>query len=114
MVSYSSLHNFDESMLFHKEPLGHYQSLMTCWLFLGKARYFTTVDLRSGYLQIPLRDEDNGKTTFGFHIGLHEYNVFPFGLMNGPSTFQQTMSVVHEFGDIAMAYLNTSPYLVHL
>ena len=74
---------------------------------LGKAKYFTTLDLKSGYWQIPLREEDKEKTAFGCHRGLFEYNVLPFGLTNGPSTFQQLISVVlNELGDFSMAYLD--------
>ena len=74
---------------------------------LGKAKYFTTLDLKSGYWQIPLREEDKEKTAFGCHRGLFEYNVLPFGLTNGPSTFQQLISMVlNELGDFSMAYLD--------
>ena len=34
---------------------------------LGKAKYFTTLDLKSGYWQIPLREEDKDNTAFGCH-----------------------------------------------
>ena len=74
---------------------------------LGKAKYFTTLDLKSGYWQIPLREEDKEKTAFGCHRGLFEYNVLPFGLTNGLSTFQQLISMVlNELGDFSMAYLD--------
>ena len=43
---------------------------------------------------------------FGWHTGLYEYNVLPFGVMNGHSTSQQLMSVVpHELGDSSVANL---------
>ena len=73
---------------------------------LGKAKYSTTLDLKSGYWQIQLI-EDNEKTAFTFHRGLHEYNVMPFCLANAPGIFQELMSVVlHGLGDFAMAYLD--------
>ena len=61
---------------------------------LGKERYLTNVDLKSGYKQIPLNEEDKKKMAFTHHRGLYEYNVMPFGLANVPGIFQELMSVV--------------------
>ena len=47
------------------------------------------------------------KEIFGCHRGLYEYNVLPFGLTNGPTTFKQWMSVAdHELVDFAVPYLD--------
>ena len=74
---------------------------------LGKSKYFTTLDLKSGYWQIPLDVRDKEKTTFTCHRGLYEYNVMPFGLANAPGVFQELMSVVlQDLGKFAMAYLD--------
>ena len=51
---------------------------------LGKTKYFTTLDLKSGYWQIPLNEENKEKTTFPYHKGLYKYNVMSFGLANAP------------------------------
>ena len=59
---------------------------------LGKARYFPTSDLKSEYWQIPSKEEAKEKAVFACHRGLYEYNILPFWLMNGPSTFQQLKS----------------------
>ena len=56
---------------------------------LGEAKYFTTLDLKSGYWQIPLDDQDKEKTAFCCHRGLYEYNVMPFGLANSPGIFSR-------------------------
>ena len=61
---------------------------------LGKAKYFTTLDLKSGYWKIPLNEEDKEKTAFSHHRGLNEYNIMPFGLANAPGVFQELMSIV--------------------
>ena len=45
---------------------------------LGKAKYFTSLDLKSGDWQV-LMDEA-GKTAFACHRGLFEFNVMPFGV----------------------------------
>ena len=60
---------------------------------LGKARYFTTLDLASGYWQIELEPQDREKTAFTCFAGLYEFNVLPFGLASAPSAFQRLMEV---------------------
>ena len=62
---------------------------------LGKAAYFTTFDLASGYYQMPVAEEDRHKT--GFTVpgrGVFEWNVTAMGLMNAPPSFQRAMEVV--------------------
>ena len=59
---------------------------------LGNAKYFSTLDLKSGYHQIQLREEDKAKTAFSTDKGHFEYNSTPFGLKNMPMTFQRWMN----------------------
>lgn len=55
---------------------------------------FSTLDLEQGYHQIELAENDKPKTAFNSFLGLYEFNVLPFGLSNGPATFQRTMERV--------------------
>ncbi|MEM7281681.1 MAG: reverse transcriptase family protein [Pseudomonadota bacterium] len=61
---------------------------------LGRARFFSTLDLRAGYWQIPVAPQDREKTAFVTYEGMFEFNKLPFGLCNAPATFQRLMEIV--------------------
>jgi len=71
-------------------------------------KYFSALDLASGYHQIKLSETAQPKTAFRTPDGLYQWTVMPFGLTNAPSVFQQAMHVVLKglIGKICLAYLD--------
>lgn len=61
---------------------------------LGKAKYFTTLDLKSGFHQILLAEKDREKTAFSVGNGKYEFCRLPFGLKNAPGIFQRAIDDV--------------------
>lgn len=65
---------------------------------LGKANYFSTIDLAAGFHQIQIHPNDIPKTGFSVESGHYEFLRMPFGLKNAPSTFQRIMDNI--LGDL--------------
>ncbi|XP_027866831.1 uncharacterized protein LOC114140802 isoform X1 [Xiphophorus couchianus] len=58
---------------------------------LTGSKWFTVLDLKSGYYQIEMAEEDKAKTAFVTPLGFWEWNRMPQGITNAPSTFQRLM-----------------------
>ena len=102
-------------------PLPHIDDILTSF---GKSKVFSSLDLKSGYWQVPMAEPDKEKTAFTCHRGLFQFNIMPFGLANAQSMFQELMTHVLEDinGKYATAYLddivvfseNETEHLAHL
>ncbi|KAG0439465.1 Retrovirus-related Pol polyprotein from transposon [Dictyocoela muelleri] len=63
---------------------------------LKNSSVYSTLDLKSGYHQLKIKNEDRHKTAFLTKRGIFEWKSMPFGLVNAPFTFQRVMNKVCE------------------
>lgn len=78
-----------------------------CLDTLSNSAIFSTLDMLSGYNQVPICEEDIPKSAFVVRSGLYEYVTMPFGMSNSPATFQRIM-------ELAMQGLTWTTCLVYL
>ncbi|XP_062374615.1 uncharacterized protein LOC134062574 isoform X2 [Sardina pilchardus] len=107
----------------HKDsfPLPRIEESLTS---LKKARWYSTLDLASGYWQVEVDPRDKEKTAFVTPMGLFQWERMPFGLCNAPATFQRLMQRclgerVHDYlliylDDVIIYSLDFNSHLIHL
>ncbi len=61
---------------------------------LAGSRWFSTIDMKSGYWQVDMDKSDREKTAFSSGCGLWQFTMMPFGLCNAPATFERLMELV--------------------
>ena len=79
----------------------------SCLEALAGSSWFSTLDMRSGFFQVKIREEDAKKTNFIVRSGSYNFRVMPMGLCNSTATFQRLMNIV-------MAGLTYQACLVYL
>jgi hypothetical protein len=86
-------------------PLANIQTIFNR---IGRSKWFTTMDLLSGFWQIMVKPEHRDKTAFITARGLFEWVVMPFGLCNAPGTFQRLMDtiILPEFRSFIETYID--------
>ena len=74
---------------------------------LASAKFISKIDLNKGFHQIPVDPKDQEKTAFFTPWGKFQFVVMPFGVRNGPATFQRLMDgLLHQDLDIARVYID--------
>jgi hypothetical protein len=102
-------------------PIPLIADLLDCF---NGARYYSSIDLASGYWQIPMDPDSMDKTTFNSKYGSYRFRVMPFGVCNGPATFQRLMDEVFRdmkfkcvcvyFDDVFIYSKTLAEHLIHL
>ena len=101
-IDYRSLNNVT---ITDSYPIPHVQDQLESF---RTAKYFTALDLASGYWQVEMDPKDRQKTAFITPSRLYEFIVMPFSLKNAPATFQRLMNkVLHQLiGNFCVVYLD--------
>ena len=88
VVDYKSLNS---KVVKDREPISNTQAIFSS---LSSCKYFSTIDLRHGFWQIPLTEQSRKYTAFITEFCLFQFKVLPFGITTGPAVFSRLMRKV--------------------
>lgn len=102
VIDYQKLNS---NTIFDRYPMPHINVILSN---LGEAKYFSKLDLESGFHQILIRESGIEKTAFSVNGAKYEFTRMPFGLKNAPSIFQRTIDdIIRPFmGKCAYVYMD--------
>ena len=83
--------NLNANTVMKPFPIPHMQDLLDT---VGPNIYYTSIDLKAGFHQLEVKEEDKFKTAFITRDGHFEFNKMPMGLVNSPFTFQKFMTKI--------------------
>lgn len=78
---------------------------------LAGSKYYTTIDLKSGYWQVKMAEESIPKTAFSTPDGHYEFLRLPFGLKNAPAEFSRIMHQI--LGDLSFVQIFLDDITIH-
>ncbi|GKA71641.1 putative reverse transcriptase domain-containing protein, partial [Tanacetum coccineum] len=90
-------HELNKLTLKNRYPLSRIDDLFDQ---LQGSSVYSKIDLRSGYHQLRVREDDIPKTVFRTRYGHHEFQVMPFGLTNAPAVFMDLINQVQFLGHV--------------
>jgi hypothetical protein len=61
---------------------------------LRDCKWFSVVDLKDGFYNVPIVEEDQEKTTFPTEKGIYKFDKLPQGFKNSPAIFQRSMTII--------------------
>lgn len=80
----------NDKLIPDKFPLPRIDEILDC---LGRAKYFSVIDLAQGFHQIPINPDSRDYTSFSTPTGAYRWKVLPFGLNISPNSFSRMMSI---------------------
>lgn len=83
-------HTVNKKLCADKFPISRIDEILDQ---LGRAKWFSTLDLKAGFHQIPLEDSSRDITSFSTNTGSYRFTRLPFGLKISPNSFQRMMSI---------------------